>query len=163
MRIEMAVFAAIALLPAAANAATVFKCVDASGKITFSQQGCPDQPSSAFTVRNQSISGSGPAAVMAQPGGFEVARENEPRRGGVTVVGGNGSSCSDMSSQDIRSAIVRNKVFVGMTAEQAEKSWGKPDKINSSSNGDDQWVYYRADYRSQYIYVDQAGCVTAWN
>ncbi len=80
----------------------------------------------------------------------------------VTVVGG-GSACGGGSEQDIRTAIVRKEVFVGMTAKQARQAWGPPSEINRSSSGDDQWVYYRGNVDMQFIYVDQNGCVTGWN
>lgn len=52
-----------------AQAATVFKCVDAKGKVYFTQQNCPETHSleSVENPTNARISGSGPDAVMARP------------------------------------------------------------------------------------------------
>ena len=52
--------------------------------------------------------------------------------------------------------IINAKIREGMTEEEAKLSWGKPDKINKSSTGD-QWVY-----GSQYLYFDN-GKLTSWN
>lgn len=56
-------------------------------------------------------------------------------------------------SQKIWSAIEQEKVFVGMTAEQAIMSWGEPTSINTTTTGGgnhEQWVY---KYHG-YLYFD---------
>ncbi len=53
--------------------------------------------------------------------------------------------------------VLQHKVGVGMPETLVILSWGKPDKINRSSSGSDQWVY-----DNQYVYVEN-GVVTAWN
>jgi hypothetical protein len=45
-------------------------------------------------------------------------------------------------------AILNEEVIVGFTEEMTKVSWGKPDKINKSSNGD-QWVYAK-----RYLYFE---------
>jgi hypothetical protein len=60
-------------------------------------------------------------------------------------------------------AIVAHEVFVGMTAEAAEESWGVPTKknvneINNKRN--EQWVY-PVGKRSKYIYIID-GKVSKW-
>jgi len=60
-------------------------------------------------------------------------------------------------------AIVAHEVFVGMTAEAAEESWGVPTKKNINEIGDkreEQWVYPVAK-RSKYIYIID-GKVSKW-
>jgi hypothetical protein len=60
-------------------------------------------------------------------------------------------------------AIVAHEVFVGMTAEAAEESWGVPAKKNINEIGDkreEQWVYPVAK-RSKYIYIID-GKVSKW-
>ena len=44
-----------------------------------------------------------------------------------------------------------------MPKEALEIAWGKPDKINRSSYGSDQWVY-----NGQYVYIEN-GKVKSWN
>lgn len=46
----------------------------------------------------------------------------------------------------------QEKVMIGMTAEQARLSWGKPDQINSTTTANiehEQWVYGR-----KYLYIE---------
>lgn len=60
-------------------------------------------------------------------------------------------------------AIRDHEVFVGMTAEAAEESWGVPEKRNISEIGgkrNEQWVYPVAK-RSKYIYIID-GKVSKW-
>lgn len=58
-------------------------------------------------------------------------------------------------SSDFCNQIVHHKVSLGMTQEQVQLSWGKPDRINrtASLRGDstEQWVYGR-----QYLYFEFA-------
>ncbi|MBG6290047.1 DUF4124 domain-containing protein [Pseudomonas nitroreducens] len=145
-----------------ASAASMNKCKDAQGHITFTQQSCPEgAPGEQITVNSQSAGMlvGRPAASMEEP---QQEGPVEPR--GVVVVGAdNSSGCGDASDREIRTATVKGKIFAGMSAKEAVQSWGKPDKINRSANGADQWVYYRGNYSAQYLYVDSNGCVTSWN
>jgi len=52
---------------------------------------------------------------------------------------------------------IKGSVVVGMPTKLVEFSWGKPNKINRSSNGPDQWCY-----TSQYLYIED-GIVKSWN
>lgn len=150
-----------ALAAGAAQAAPMNKCVDAQGHVTFTQQACAGGlAGEPLNVKSASGGMSlGPARQPDAP----VAQDQATRRSEVSVVGGTASECGGGSEQDVRSAVVRNQVYAGMTAKQAQQSWGAPSKINRSSSGDDQWVYYRGGAEMQFIYVDQSGCVTGWN
>ena len=53
--------------------------------------------------------------------------------------------------------VISAKIKVGMPKKLLIMSWGKPDRINSSSYGADQYVYGR-----DYVYV-KGGKVTSWN
>lgn len=151
-----------ALVGGVAQAAPMNKCVDSQGHVTFTQQACAGGlAGEPLDVR--SASGGMSLGPSRQPDVPAVVPEQAPERSEVNVVGGTSSECGGGSEQDVRSAVVRKQVYVGMTAKQAQQSWGAPGKINRSSGGSDQWVYYRGDAVMQFIYVDQAGCVTAWN
>jgi len=50
-------------------------------------------------------------------------------------------------------AVVGGSIVVNMPTDLVIMSWGKPDKINSSSRGADQWIYRRAGYSAQYLYI----------
>lgn len=145
-------------------AETVYRCVGPDGVMIFSHFACQDASAGEkikIKVGSEGMRIADPA-VPEQPEEEDGARGNGGVR--ITVVGGAGKSkCSDASEQEIRTAVVKNQVFPGMSADDAVKSWGKPSKINRSSHGTDQWVYYRGDYSAQYLYVDTAGCVKSWN
>ncbi len=87
MRILVAVLVSFASV---AHAGQVFKCVDASGKVTFTQSNCPDKHDfdSVVQAKNVAPSGSGPAVKMAATQ-KPVIRANAPARDGqaYTVVG----------------------------------------------------------------------------
>lgn len=66
-------------------AATIFRCVDANGKVTFTQHNCPDNHvlDDVVTARNAKPSGSGPDSVMASPKVMQV-QSNTPASGRVS-------------------------------------------------------------------------------
>lgn len=58
-------------------------------------------------------------------------------------------------------AIKSKQIAVGMTEEEVLLAWGRPDKINRASYGD-QWVYRRGDVDAQYLYFKES-IVTSFN
>ena len=50
-------------------------------------------------------------------------------------------------------AVEGGSIVVNMPTTLAIMSWGNPHKINSSSHGADQWIYRRAEYSTQYLYI----------
>lgn len=65
--------------------------------------------------------------------------------------------------EKVVAAVAEGKIVLGMTAEDARRSWGSPTKINASIGGygkHEQWVYERGRYRTQYVYVEN-GVVTS--
>ena len=147
-RFSLIVFALLS--PAVVQAASMNKCVDSSGHVTFTQQACPDgMGGEAIEVKNSSK-----GMLIGEPG-----LPPPPAASGRRSF----NECGDLTQVDISHLIGNRKVQVGMTAEDVEESWGRPDSVNRSSSGDDQWVYNGRNYDSQYVYVDGKGCVTAWN
>lgn len=64
-------------------------------------------------------------------------------------------------SSEVWTAIEENKVFIGMTAEQARMSWGKPEEINKTTTDNvkhEQWVY-----SGSYLYFDNGMLTTIQN
>ncbi|HSP32027.1 MAG TPA: hypothetical protein VLO13_08495, partial [Halomonas sp.] len=59
-------------------------------------------------------------------------------------------------------AVEGSRIVVNMPTALAIMSWGKPHKINSSSHGADQWIYRRAGYSAQYLYIEN-GRVKSFN
>lgn len=163
----------LALISPLASAAQVYKCKGPDGGTIFTHQACSDSsageqvkiiPSSGGMTM-----GNSPAPAADDP---EFGEDQEIRTGlktreasGIRIIGVGGSPatpCGGATSTEIRTAIIRNEVFPGMSAEDAIKSWGKPNKINRSSHGRDQWVYRTGSVSAQYLYVED-GCVKSWN
>lgn len=149
------IFALLVLFAApACYGQTIYRCSGPGGETVFSQQACPDGTAGEGVSAHNPAPSNGADII---PWGDVTAlprRERAERR--VTVVGAP-KKCGPATDQEIRSAIIHNKIFVGMTAEQAVKSWGRPFRINRSSHGRDQWVYNR-----KYLYIED-GCVVSWN
>ena len=86
--------------------------------------------------------------------------------GKIEVRGGTLSSPEDLEREAFRTkimtAVANRRVFVGMPASDARRSWGNPTKINRDiygSGAKEQWIYERRG-GTQYIYVED-GRVTA--
>lgn len=54
-------------------------------------------------------------------------------------------------------SIIKREIMIGMTEEMVKLSWGKPDKINTSSYGSDQWIY-----NNRYLYFENSK-LKSWN
>lgn len=57
-------------------------------------------------------------------------------------------------AKKVWAAIEEGKVFIGMTAEQARMSWGKPEEVNRTITGNvkhEQWIY-----GNSYLYFENA-------
>lgn len=82
--------AALISFASVVHAGQVFKCVDSSGKVTFTQSNCPEKHDfdSVVEAKNVAPSGSGPAVKMATQK-MPVARTSVQARDGqaFTVVG----------------------------------------------------------------------------
>lgn len=137
-----------------AHAQQIYRCADESGRVAFSQQACPDGTAGDGISAHNPPPSNGADSIPW--GDVTVLPRQERTQRQVTVVGAP-KWCGPATDQEIRSAIIHNKIFVGMTAEQAVKSWGRPFRINRSSHGPDQWVYGR-----KYLYIED-GCVVSWN
>lgn len=149
---RFAILTALLFATTSSLAASMNKCVDAQGHVTFTQQACPG---GGAGVQIQVKSASEGMRIATPPA--------PPPESASSSTGGGYTHCSDMTQVDARYLIGRKKIKVGMSAEDAKESWGAPTKINRSSNGDDQWVYEIGPGTTQYLYVDSLGCVTAWN
>jgi len=150
---SMASGLALLAMAGAAMAAPVFKCVDGSGKVTFSQHGCGQaEPHQVLAPSAPRPSGDGPAIKLADPAA------NPPR----AITRRTYNHCGDLTQVDIVHATSHGKVILGMTGNDVKKSWGAPARINRSASGE-QWIYPIDEYRSRYLYIDSNGCFTYWN
>lgn len=137
-----------------ASAASVTKCIDGQGKVTFVQHDCPAGTSSnsELSVESQRPSGSGPAVKIAKP-------DTSPR---VPRKKRTYNHCGELTQVDIAYATSHGNVQIGMTGQDVRDIWGSPSSINETADGQ-QWVYPIDEYRNRYLYVDNRGCFTYWN
>lgn len=139
------------LCASSSYATTVNKCVDATGKITFTQSAC------GSGIQTESVK------IVQSSGGFDMsdALRSESFKEPVErapIVEPEKGSCLPHSDQTIRTAIIQHRIMVGMKKSDAIKSWGLPFRINRSSHGNAQWVY-----NGTYLYIDDYGCIASWN
>ncbi|MGP0174186.1 DUF4124 domain-containing protein [Pseudomonas sp. NCHU5208] len=159
----------------AAQAATVFKCVDAKGKVTFTQQNCPDNHAldDVVSAHNQTPSGSSAPTRMAQPSRHAAARQSPSAQGympdqakgegaSVTVVGGSAERppCSTgLSDRDLRTAKVRGEIVPGMSRKDVESMYGAPNR-DGHAHGAGASTYWNDKYLDQTtVGYDSNGCV----
>lgn len=133
-----------------ASAQTIYRCVDESGKTTFSQMGCGAAPSidQEYDARNVPPSGGSEVVPMAGPDLYP--RQQRPAR--VTVVGEPESPCEKYRGRHPGGGLSQG-FFRG--------EYGRPDRI-SNYNGRESWTWYskgRAPYRS--VDFDENGCATS--
>lgn len=164
---------ASALVAGQAHAATIFKCVDAAGKVTFTKgQNCPDNTGLDDVVRahNPRISGSSAPVQMAQPriqsqpasGVTSPHVQHQPPRRGVAVVGGSAPrvECNTgLSDRDLRTAKVRGEIVPGMSRKDVESIHGKPNR-DGSARGAGTSTYWNDKYVDvTSVRYDAGGCV----
>lgn len=135
---------------------TVYRCTGPSGETVFSQQACPDGGAGEeVKTHNPPPSNGSDYIPYGDTSVLPAPRERTAPR--VNVVGG-GHRCSNLSSQEIRTATVQKRALIGMTTAQMTKALGPPLRVNTSSHGSTQWVYPGR----LYIYTE-GGCVVSWN
>jgi hypothetical protein len=143
--------------PLSAPSATVQRCEDTNGHITFTSQGC------AHTDRMQSYE-----AYNAPPGsGVQLlpeANRSSPRSQGaakkeLVVVGQHDDGCGNrISSEQRRRAIINQRTLAGMSLRDVESALGKPNKI-ANRNGETRYYYAEKKGRSSQVVFDENGCV----
>lgn len=156
------------------QAETVYKCIDAQGRVTFTQQSCPNgkAPGLQVEVQNPRPSGVGESALMAPAAPMQAPPSSAaqpvpppaPASGGtrVTVVGGSleAPACSTgLSERDLRTAMVRKEIVPGMSRKEIESMFGTPSK-QSSARGGGTSTYWNDRYLNVFsVDFDRNGCV----
>lgn len=152
---------AVVMVPALASGA-VYKCTDASGKVTFSDRSCAGGDSGTkLDIKVGSGRGGQPASkedlspeqrrLSAE---FDKIRReiNKPRARTRRNNQSTSGPCKSFSDSEIRTMIIRNQVVVGMKASDASRAWGTPWRVNGSQHA------YHWEKGSAYFYTE-GGCV----
>lgn len=139
------------------SAASVFRCIDANGHVTFTRHGCNgDQEQHLQDVRNHTPS-SGKAIPLADTS--RQAKSSKASTDELVIVGQQDDGCGNLlTSSERRQAIIRQEIRSGMSLSDVESSLGKPDRI-ARQNGRQRYYYDDKRGKRQQINFDEAGCV----
>lgn len=146
------------LATAPALAANIYRCVDETGNLTFTRQGCPtNQTTQIRTVRNLTPS-SGKAIPLAKPRERRKTSKGEPSRE-LTVVAEQEDGCGNrVTGSARRNAIISQQVLPGMKRSDIDSAFGTPDAV-TNRNGQTQYRYINDKARTRTINFDEYGCV----
>lgn len=86
----------------------------------------------------------------------EIKANIDRRRGAVLD-----KKARDEWANKLRDAKMSDRVIKGMPADDVRDVLGSPDKVNPSSGGREQWVYYESS-GTDYVHL-QNGKVTSWS
>lgn len=153
---------AVVMMPALASGA-VYKCTDASGKVTFTDGPCTGGDSGAkLDIKVASGQAERTASQDLSPEQRRLSAEfdkirreiNKPRARAQRNNQSTDGPCKSFSNSEIRTMIIRNQVVVGMKASDASRAWGTPWRVNGSQHA------YHWEKGSAYFYTE-GGCVRA--
>ncbi|MCY1442172.1 hypothetical protein D9M71_585240 [compost metagenome] len=143
------------------HAASVYRCSDTEGNVSFNQYGCP-AGSQEEQQRTRTPNLLGTQSIKEEIGGehFPIQnRESSEPIDEIVVVGERDAVCGNqITPQERRQAIIRKQVRAGMTRADVESALGKPDRI-SSSNGQLRYFYKPRKGASHQVTFDESGCV----
>ena len=161
---ERIIFAVVALIIVQhASAETVFKCVDAQGRITFTARAnCPVQSSldDVVSAHNTRPSGSEAGTQMARPRTPRQTSRQTPKAYAATQSAGHatGDCSTGLSDSELRTAKVRGEITPGMSRNDVESMMGKPN--NDGARGAGSSVYWNDRYLNYTaVSYDRNGCV----
>ncbi len=144
-----------------AHAASVYRCSDADGNISFNQHGCPpDSQAEQHRTRTPNLLSDEP--IQEEPGSRNIPTQNwgvSEQLQEIVVVGEREDGCGNLiSPQERRQAIIRKQIRSGMTRADVESALGKPDRI-SGKNGRLLYHYQPKKGPRHLVQFDEAGCV----
>jgi hypothetical protein len=149
-----------------AYAQTVFKCVDAAGKVTFTANAnCPSNNAleDVVSAHNPTISRTGEETLMATPKSrsahyYRIQAAPRAARPSARQVG-----CSTgLGDQDLRKAKVQGVVKPGMTRAEVESIYGSATDKRSAGAG--STTYWSDHYKQAFnVNFDSNGCVRSTN
>ncbi|MCY1296765.1 hypothetical protein D9M70_461730 [compost metagenome] len=152
-------------LAAPAIAATVYRCEDGQGHITFTLHGCTTEQNPHLQNADNPTPGGAkpvPMAKTAKPGRAAKAAADKDD-GAPVVVAERQDGCGNrVTGSARRTAIIQQQVRAGMTRADVESALGKPDKV-SSQNGQTRYQYRDHEGRSRQVSFDENGCVRGKN
>ncbi len=138
-------------------AATIYRCSDAAGNLTFTRQGCPLGQTARLQEAVNATPSSGKAVPLAKSSKRKTPKRQPARS--LTVVGAQDDGCGNrITGSARRDALIKQQVRPGMTRDDIESTFGKPDTV-TSRNGRAQYRYSNDKGRTRTISFDEHGCV----
>ncbi|UVO17115.1 DUF4124 domain-containing protein [Stutzerimonas stutzeri] len=153
-------FAFAILISQAPAAATVFRCTDEAGRITYAQQGCPGGSDIQKQQAYNPTPGSGKAVKMATTNPRSTRKATPPPTDQLTIVAERHDGCGNLlSGGERREAIIKQRILSGMTRSDVESALGRPSSV-VSTNGRTRYRYEKSEGRVRTVTFDEKGCVT---
>lgn len=157
--LHRAAFCAILLCPTPLLAATVFRCEDANGHLTFTLQGCPSEQQQRLHEAFNPTPGSGKPVPLAKRARASRTAAAKRRNNELVIVGEQQDGCGNrITGSQRRDAMIKQQVRSGMTRADVESALGTPDRV-SSQNGQTRYHYRDRRGNSRQVSFDEAGCV----
>ncbi|MBS69016.1 MAG: hypothetical protein CMK98_11820 [Pseudomonas sp.] len=145
------------LLSTPAFSASVFRCIDQSGHVTFSQQGCPEDHRQQRQRATNPTPSSGKAVPMATLKARKTPARSESES--LAIVAERDDGCGNrVTGSERRSAIINKQIRAGMTRSDVESTLGRPESI-TSSNGRDRLRFRNSSGQVRTVSFDEYGCV----
>ena len=145
-------------------AASVYRCEDSSGHLTYTLQGCTGNQRLQVQSVDSPRPGNGkpvPLAKAHKPSKQKHVRSKQAKTAdhAPLVVGEHQDGCGNqVTGSARRTAMINGRVRPGMPLKDVESALGKPDKINSQ-NGQMRYLYRDKHGNSQQVSFDENGCV----
>lgn len=154
-------FTITVLISQTSAAATVFRCTDATGRITYTQQGCPSDTNIQKQQAYNPTPGSGKAVRMASTNPTRNPHKaSPPSTHQLTIVAERHDGCGNrISGGERRDAIIKQRILSGMTRSDVESALGRPNSV-VSINGRTRYRYEKSEGRGRTVTFDENGCVT---
>ncbi|RAU45831.1 MULTISPECIES: cell envelope protein SmpA [unclassified Pseudomonas] len=150
------VIAALLGLPVYGWTATVNRCEDERGHITFTTLSCPAGQASRLQKADSPLPGSRPPTILTST---KAAKPTKQPSEDLVIVGQRDDGCGNvLSAEQRRKAIINQQTPTGMTKRDVESLLGKPDKI-IGRNSEVRYVYAEKKGRSRQVAFDEHGCV----
>ncbi|MGE8069637.1 cell envelope protein SmpA [Pseudomonas sp. NPDC089569] len=154
----MRCFLSILLLcPSWTFATIIHRCEAASGHVTFTTMSCAADESLSLQDVRTFTPGSATNALMPE------AEQHKPsvtpaRQSDPIAVGKSEDRCGNMiTASERRKAIINQRIIAGMSQQDVESAFGKPDKI-SIRNSSTKYSYESKRGRTAQIEFDEKGC-----
>lgn len=154
---KFAPFALYALitLPQSLYAASVYRCEDSQGNLTFTSHGCPPEHRQQLENPRNLTPSSGKPIPMATP----KRRISKQTNTSATIVGERQDGCGNrVTGKPRRTAMIKKQILAGMTKTDVERALGSPQKVDRS-NGRLTYYYQDLQGNKSKVSFDQAGCV----